>query len=44
MPLGYIVGGLALWYAGMVILGAWIARRMNQNKEAFSLDAWKGAV
>jgi len=38
MPLGYIVGGIALWYAGMVILGAWIARQMNKNREPFALQ------
>ena len=37
MIFGYVIGGLALAYAGMVVLGAWIAREMNKRREEFSL-------
>jgi len=35
---GYVIGALAMAYAGMVVLGAWIAREMNKHREAFRFD------
>jgi hypothetical protein len=32
-----LVGALVVAYAGMVVLGAWIAHEMNKNRGAFSV-------
>lgn len=36
MIAAYVIGALAVAYAGMVVLGAWIAHEMNKNREVFS--------
>ena len=36
--LGWVVGGLAAFYAGMVVLGALLAREMNKHREVFFFD------
>ena len=37
MIFGWVIGGLALAYAGMVVLGAYLARELHKRREAYTL-------
>lgn len=37
MIFGYAIGALALAYAGMVVLGAWLAREIYKRRAAYTL-------
>ena len=36
MIFGYVIGALALAYAGMVVLGAWAARELYKRREEYT--------
>jgi uncharacterized membrane protein YedE/YeeE len=34
---GYVIGGLAIAYAGMVVLGAWLARELARRADQYEM-------
>ena len=37
MIFGYVIGGLAIAYAGMVVLGAWCARELVGRADQYEM-------
>jgi hypothetical protein len=37
VTVAYVIGGIAVAYAGMVLLGVLLARELNKHREEFAL-------